>query len=351
MVLLRKSKKKKKTHLTIRKMQSKKGSILIYQTDIIKMINDLARALRELDTHTAVISCYIKNHCKAAADFCRSGTEAQLRWALCFWVFHELQLRCWPELEGHLRLQRGRIHFQTRVVGCWLKAALSSLPQEPFFRQPEKESTSKRQSDTLLKLITEVTSNHLCFILSVRNESSSHTQGEANIQGHESQEVEITADCLRVNQPWQPTCLLRRTRLNNLQYQHTMVKTSVVNEKWCTPVCAWTWDHFSNYFTIVEWIKLTRLFCKQLWHHLCRNRIFFQNGIHLSIYTHIQIQKKRHGKRHIQSTDSSYHWKEMWVQGGGVEWRATFSFYSSYLFFAVFFFNSGNRFIYCTFVF
>lgn len=30
-------------------MQSKKGSILIYQTDIIKMINDLARVLRELD--------------------------------------------------------------------------------------------------------------------------------------------------------------------------------------------------------------------------------------------------------------------------------------------------------------
>ena len=79
-------KKQKKPHLTIRKMQSKKGSILIYQTDIIKMINDLARALRDLDTHTAVISCYIKNHCKAAADFCRSGTEAQLRWALCFWV-------------------------------------------------------------------------------------------------------------------------------------------------------------------------------------------------------------------------------------------------------------------------
>lgn len=31
-------------------MQSKKGSILIYQTDIIKMINDLARALREPDS-------------------------------------------------------------------------------------------------------------------------------------------------------------------------------------------------------------------------------------------------------------------------------------------------------------
>lgn len=88
---------------------------------------------------------------------------------------------------------------------------------------------------------------------------------------------------------------IRRTRVNNLQYQHTMVKTSVVN------ACAWTWDHFSNYFTIVEWIKQTRVFCKQLWNPLCRNRIFFQNGIHLSIYIHIQIQRKRCGKRHIQS--------------------------------------------------
>ena len=212
-------------------MQSKKGSILIYQTDIIKMINDLARALRDLDTHTAVISCYIK---KITAKQQLISADLEPRHnsgGPSASGSHELQLRCWPELEGHLRLQRRRIHFQTRVVGCWLKAALSSLPQELFFRQPEKESTSKRQSDTLLKLITEVTSNHLCFILSVRNESSSHTQGEANIQGHESQEVEITADCLRVNQPWQPTCLLRRTRLNNLQYQHTMVKTSVVNEK------------------------------------------------------------------------------------------------------------------------
>ena len=127
---------------------------------------------------------------------------------------------------------------------------------------------------------------------------------------------------------------IRRTRLNNLQDQHTMVKTSVVNEKWCTHVCAWTWDHFWNYFTFVEWIKQTRVFCKQMWHHLCRNRIFFQNGIHLCMYIHIQIQRKRRGKRHIQSTDGSYHWEGMKVQGGGGEWWATFSFYSSYLFFA-----------------
>ena len=119
-----------------------------------------------------------------------------------------------------------------------------------------------------------------------------------------------------------------------------MVKTSVVNEKWCTHVCAWTWDHFWNYFTIVEWIKQTRVFCKQMWHHLCRNRIFFQNGIHLCIYIHIQIQRKRRGKRHSQSTDGSYHREEMQVQGGGGEWWATFSFYSSYLFFAVIFFKT-----------
>lgn len=62
-------KKKQKTHLTIRKMQSKKGSILIYQTDIIKMINDLARVLRELDIFILQLSPLHSNYCKAAADF------------------------------------------------------------------------------------------------------------------------------------------------------------------------------------------------------------------------------------------------------------------------------------------
>lgn len=77
-----------------------------------------------------------------AAYFCGSGIEAQLSWGLCFRVSHELQLRCWPGLEAHLRLQWRRIHFQTHIVavriplivGCWSDAALSSLPREPLYK-------------------------------------------------------------------------------------------------------------------------------------------------------------------------------------------------------------------------
>lgn len=145
---------------------------------------------------------------------------------------------------------------------------------------------------------------------------------------------------------------IRRIRVNNLQYQHTMVKTSVVNEKWCTHACAWTWDHFSNYFTIVEWIKQTRVFCKQLWNPLCRNRIFFQNGIHLCIYIHIQIQRKRCGKRHIQSPMAVTTGKRCGFRVEVGNGEQLFSFYSSYLFFAVIFFLTvGIGFMYCTLLF
>ena len=88
-----------------------------------------------------------------------------------------------------------------------------------------------------------------------------------------------------------------------------MVKTSVVNEKWCTHVCAWTWDHFWNYFTIVEWIKQTRVFCKQMWHHLCRNRIFFQNGIHM--YTFMHIHTHSNTKEKAWEETQPIHWWQL----------------------------------------
>lgn len=57
----------------------------------------------------------------------------------------------------------------------------------------------------------------------------------------------------------------------------------------------------------------------------------------MHIHTHSNTKEKVWEETH-PITDGSHHWEEMRVQGGGGEWWATFSFYSSYLFFAVIFF-------------
>ena len=119
------------------------------------------------------------------------------------WSLTRLQSRGQPRLEPHLKAQLVRINFQAHVVagriqflaGCFpenlssLLAVSCSFPRGLLHRQfttwqlassePARRSPRKLEVTILCKVITEVTSYHLCCFLLVRTSyvSCSHSRG------------------------------------------------------------------------------------------------------------------------------------------------------------------------------